>query len=68
MKKNSLTFRTFIGLSIFVVLFLLLLWFIQIEFLSLFYEKYQINKIETIVTKIKDNKDISASELETYAF
>ena len=68
MKKNSLSFRTFIGLSLFVVIILLLLWFLQIKFLSVFYEKYQINKIETTVNKIKDNKDISFADLESYAF
>jgi len=68
MKKNSLAFRTFIGLSIFVVVFLLFLWFVQINFLSMFYEKYTINKMNTIVDKIKGNDNISANDLESYAF
>jgi signal transduction histidine kinase len=69
MKKTSLTFRTFLGLSLFLILLLFFLWFVQIEFLSYSYEKYQINKIETIVNGIKNNKDnINETELESYAF
>ena len=68
MKKSSLTFRTFLGLSLFVVIILLLLWFVQIKFLAVYYKKYQIAKIEKIVNMIKETNDISSLDLETYAF
>ena len=68
MKKSSLTFRTFLGLSIFVVIILLLLWFVQIKFLAVYYKKYQIAKIEKIVNMIKESDDISSLDLEAYAF
>ena len=68
MKKTSLTGRTFFGLALFVVIILLLLWFIQIKFLAVFYEKYQIDKIENVVNMIKSTDDISSLDLESYAF
>ena len=68
MRKSSLGVRTFLGLSIFIVVILLLLWFVQIKFLSVFYEKYQIDKIETIVNKIKSTDDIDSLDLEKDAF
>ena len=68
MRKSSLGLRTFLGLSIFIVVILLLLWFVQIKFLSVFYEKYQIDKIETIVNKIKSTDDIESLDLEKDAF
>lgn len=68
MRKSSLTGRTFFGLALFVVIILLLLWFIQIKFLAVFYEKYQIDKIETVVNMIKSTDDIGSLDLEYYAF
>ena len=68
MKKSSLGLRTFLGLSLFAVVILLLLWFVQIKFLSVFYEKYQIDKIEAIVNKIRTSEDLEQLDLEKDAF
>ena len=68
MKKSSLGFRTFLALSIFVVFVLFLVWFIQIKFLDVSYENYQLDKINTVVNKIKETDDLSTLDLESYAF
>ena len=68
MKKSSLGFRTFLALSIFVVFVLFLVWFIQIKFLDVSYENYQLDKINTVVDKIKQTDDLSSLDLESYAF
>ena len=68
MRKTSLAGRTFFGLALFVVIILLLLWFIQIKFLSVFYERYQIDKIENVVNMIKSSDDIESLDLELLSF
>ena len=67
-KLKSLNFKTLSYLILFSVGILLLLWIMQIVFLNVFYEKYQMSKIEKAVTMIKESNDISSLDLEAYAF
>lgn len=68
MKKNSLTIRTLIDLSVFSVVILLLLWIIQIQFLKYFYEKYQIDNVTNVAKTIQSSSSISSEDLENLAF
>ena len=67
-KKNSLSIKTMFYLVSFSVVILFLLWIIQIGFLKIFYERYRINTINNIATKILNNKDDLAEELEKMAY
>ena len=66
-KFNSLQFKTMSYLIIFSVLILLILWAFQISFLKNYYEKYQINKLDKIVSSLY-NKTYTISELENLAY
>ncbi len=70
-KKEKISFRnnTFICLIIFSVAILLFLWFFQIMFLNVFYEKYQTNKMNKLALKIiKYNDEELSTKLETIAY
>ena len=51
-KKNSISSKILINLILFSIFLLLFLWLIQIVFFRVFYEKYQINYLESLVQKI----------------
>ncbi len=67
-KKNSLGVKTFTYLIIFSACILLLLWFFQIGFLKVFYERYQVKKIEQIASNIINNQSDILNNLETTAY
>lgn len=52
-KKNSISSKILIYLILFSVFLLLFLWLIQIVFFRVFFEKYQINYLESLVSKIR---------------
>ncbi len=67
-RKNSLGFKTFTYLIVFSVCILLLLWLFQIGFLKVFYERYQIKKIESVAENILSKEDDFLNNLETIAY
>lgn len=67
MSKNSIKFKTFVYLLIFSIITLLLLWIVQVQFLGVFYEKYQIENIENVASQIKINPNDFVS-IENYAY
>ena len=67
MSKNSIKFKTFVYLLIFSIITLLLLWIVQVQFLGVFYEKYQIENIENVASQIKTNPSDFVS-IENYAY
>jgi len=67
-KKNSLSLKTFSYLIIFSISILLFLWIFQLLFLTIFYEKYQINTIRTAATTILNSKDNLIENLESIAY
>ena len=68
MSKNSIKFKTFFYLLIFSIITLLLLWIVQVQFLGVFYEKYQIENIENVASQIKTNPFLKRDGLPTYNF
>ena len=58
-RLNNIQFTTMSYLITFSVVILLILWSFQIIFLKTYYEKYQINKLDKVVTK---------SEIEAIAY
>jgi len=69
MKKNSLAFRTLLAFFFFSIVILTLLWFIQIQFFNIYYEKYQVNMIKESADKIKNTKEEDLdSVLESIAY
>ena len=68
MKKNNLTIKTLVYLAIFSIAILLLLWIIQIQFLQVFYEKYQIDNITKVASYIEEDTDSLPASLEDYAY
>ena len=69
LKVNSLAIRTLLAFISFSVVILSLLWFFQIQFFNIFYERYQIDLIKESISTIKktDEKDLK-STLETIAY
>ena len=67
MKKNSIKFKTLFYLILFSVLILALLWIVQVQFLSVFYEKYQIASIKNVANKIVTNQSDNFA-IENYAY
>lgn len=51
---NSLHFKTLEYLIVFSISILLLLWFVQIIFFRIYYEKYQISYMNELVEKVKN--------------
>lgn len=61
--RNSLHFKTLEYLIVFSISILLLLWFVQIIFFRVYYEKYQISYMNELVEQVKsiDNSSILSS-------
>lgn len=68
MKKNNLTIKTLLYLAVFSIVILLLLWILQVQFLQVFYEKYQINNIKEVANYIENSKGNIYNTLEDYAY
>ena len=66
-KKNSIQFKTTSTLIIFSIAILLILWISQILFLTIFYEKYQINNLKQVEQKLLSNQ-YTTSEIEQIAY
>ena len=65
-KKDSIRNKTLKYLIVFSVAILLLLWITQSLFLKIFYEKYQIKKIESVAQSIINGNSIT--DLENIAY
>lgn len=65
--KNNIKIKTFTYLLLFSIAILLLLWVVQIQFLGLFYERYQMENIKTVANKIVNNESDNFT-LENYAY
>ena len=62
MKRNSLAFRTLLAFFGFSIVILSLLWFFQVHFFKVYYERYQVQLIKDSAEKIKNS---SEEELES---
>lgn len=67
-KNSNISSKTLLYLVAFSVIILLFLWIVQIGFLKIFYEKYQINKINNMANQIIDYKGDLSNELENIAY
>lgn len=67
--KTSVTGRTFIVFTIFSVIILFLLWFFQVQFFAIFYQRYQMNIIRESAIEIKNTieEDLD-NKLESLAY
>jgi len=66
-KTHSIQFKTLSSLIIFSVIILIVLWAIQILFMRVYYEIYQVNTLKNIVNSITSNT-YTINELETLAY
>lgn len=66
-KNNSIQYKTMKFLILFSIMILIILWFSQILFLKIFYEKYQINNLIKIEELLKNNI-YTIEEIETIAY
>lgn len=66
-KKTNIQKQTMKTLIIFSIIILLLMWITQILFLTVFYEKYQINNLDKVVNLLNNNT-YTSKELETLAY
>lgn len=66
-KKNNIQTQTMKTLIIFSIIILLIMWGSQIIFLTLFYERYQINNLEKVMNELQHNT-YTSEELETLAY
>ena len=67
MKKSNIQNQTLKCLIIFSSIILLIMWASQILFLTLFYERYQINNLNKVVFKLTKNTH-TIDEIETIAY
>ena len=67
MKKSNIQNKTLKCLIIFSIIILLIMWASQILFLTLFYEKYQINNLNKVAFKLTKNSH-RISEIENIAY
>lgn len=67
-KNSNISSKTLLYLIVFSVIILLFLWIVQIGFLKIFYEKYQINKINNMANQIINFKGDLGNELENIAY
>ena len=67
MKKNNIQTQTLKVLIVFSIIILLIMWGSQIIFLTLFYERYQINNLNKVVNKLNNNT-YTGEELEELAY
>lgn len=68
MKRNNLTIKSLLYFICFSIVILLILWLTQVELLGVFYEKYQINNIESVASSIDRNDLDIEQKLENYAY
>ncbi len=68
MKRNNLTVKSLLYFICFSIVILLILWLTQVELLEVFYERYQINNIESVASSIDKNQDDIEQNLENYAY
>ena len=66
-KKNNIQTETLKCLIVFSIIILLIMWGSQILFLTIFYEKYQINNLNKVVYELTNNT-FTSQELETLAY
>lgn len=68
-RKTSIQAKTLFFLLTFNVIIIMLLWILQIKILDIYYEKEQVNKMEKIVSKLKNaSSDDFASTLQDIAY
>ncbi len=67
-KNKSINFQTICYLVVFSTTILLALWFFQILFLRVFYERYQIKTMQKISQEIQKYDDNDLLELEELAY
>ncbi len=67
-KNKSINYQTICYLIIFSTTILIALWFFQILFLRVFYERYQVKSMQKISKKILKNNDDILTNLETIAY
>lgn len=66
-KKNNIQTQTLKTLIVFSIIILLIMWGSQIIFLTLFYERYQINSLDKVMKELQGNT-YTSQELETLAY
>ena len=66
-KKNNIQTQTLKTLIVFSIIILLIMWGSQIIFLTLFYERYQINNLEKVMKELQGNT-YTSQELESLAY
>lgn len=66
-KTHSIQFKTLSSLIIFSVIILIVLWAIQILFLKVYYEIYQVNNLKNIVNNLSNNT-YTKNELELLSY
>lgn len=66
-KKNNIQTQTLKTLIVFSIIILLIMWGSQIIFLTLFYERYQINSLEKVMNELQNNT-YTSEELENLAY
>ena len=67
MKKSNIQNKTLKCLIIFLIIILLIMWASQILFLTLYYEKYQINNLNKVVYKLTKSSH-TIEEIENIAY
>lgn len=67
MKKNNLTLKTLLYFIIFSTIIIISLWILQIQFLQLFYEKYQMSNIANLAETVENNEANIIETLENIA-
>ena len=69
MKRNSLAVRTLLAFFLFAVVIVALLWFIQVHFFNINYERYQVQLIKDSAERIRNSsKEDLESTLESIAY
>ena len=66
-KKNNIQTQTMKTLIVFSIIILLIMWGSQIMFLTLFYERYQINNLDKVMKELQGNT-YTSQELESIAY
>lgn len=66
-KKNNIQTQTMKTLIVFSIIILLIMWGSQIIFLTLFYERYQINNLDKVMKELQGNT-YTSQELESIAY
>lgn len=66
-KKNNIQTQTLKTLIVFSIIILLIMWASQLIFLTIFYERYQINNLNKVAKEL-DGKTYTSEELEELAY